>query len=220
MDHIINRNKYRLTYISDKLNIKWGSKQKITVKNNRLIYYRKGGPECQKIGLDHKDINSLNSMDFITLFPIEILEYIIKFIPMYIRIKGNLFLFLGCQNIKRNRSKKFVQLNRQLPKRMLNIGYKKIIGSMNDTKYRCIHCEENNIIYEVNTSQKIQQHCRVHYISKFQCKKCNDSWAIKTEFYNHYIYKCVVCNSNFKGLSSCHNHIKSNKHKKHLCLKY
>lgn len=218
MSHTINRNKYRLSNLYNRLPTKWGYKQIITVKNKKLIFYRKGGYECQRIGLDHNDINSLNIMDFITLFPLEIVENIIKFIQVFVEIKGNIFMFLGCNSVKRNRSKKFVQLNRHLPKR-INTDYKKIINTTNDIKYRCIHCEENNIIYEVNTIQKIQQHIRVHYLSKFQCKKCNDSWAIKTNFTNHYIYKCMVCNCNFTGMSSCYNHLKSHKHKTQLYLK-
>ena len=221
MNHIKIRNKYRLPYLSNKLIIKWGVEQKITLKNKKITYYRKGGPECNRIGLDYKDINSLNIMDFITLFPKEILENILKYIYTFIVIKDNPFMYLGCSGIKRTRSTKFIQLKLFLPKRLIGIAYKKIIINVttNEIKYRCIHCEENNIIYDMDTAQKIQQHCRVHYISKFHCKKCNDSWGIKTSFTNHYIYKCMICNCNLRGISSCYNHINSNKHNKHLSMK-
>lgn len=214
----INREKYGLSFVSDKINTKWGNEQKFTLKNKRLTLHRKGGPECQKLGLDHKDINSLNIMDFVTLFPTEIFENILKHIPKLVRINGNLFLYLGCQHKKRNRSKNYIQLNKTFPKRMKDIAYKKMLYSTNDIKYRCIHCEENNLLYEVISQQKIQQHCRVHYLSKFQCKECNDSWGIKTDYLNHYMYKCMVCDCNFKGLSSCHNHLKSKKHKQNELL--
>ncbi len=54
----------------------------------------------------------------------------------------------------------------------------------------------------------IQQHCKQHFLPEYHCCACGDSWHLKTQWQEHFHYKCNVCSKTIKGGQNYKKHMK------------
>ena len=55
----------------------------------------------------------------------------------------------------------------------------------------------------------IQQHCKQHFLPEYSCNDCGDSWHIKTQWQEHFTYKCPLCKTTIKGEQNFKKHLKN-----------
>ena len=69
-------------------------------------------------------------------------------------------------------------------------------------KFECLLCNK------VGKYGTIQQHCKQHFIPEYHCEECGDSWHIKTQWSEHFLYKCPQCQETIKGKQNLKTHMK------------
>jgi hypothetical protein len=74
----------------------------------------------------------------------------------------------------------------------------------NPQKHTCNHCD-----FVAPTRQKIQQHSKQHFLPEYHCGDCGDSWHLKTQWQQHFSYKCPHCLAVYKGEQNLKTHLRS-----------
>ena len=69
--------------------------------------------------------------------------------------------------------------------------------------FKCLYC--NTVKKRQNT---MQQHCMKHFPPTIHCQDCGDSFHIKTEYTQHFTYKCQHCQKICKGRTNLKAHYK------------
>ena len=75
----------------------------------------------------------------------------------------------------------------------------------NGKGFSCIHpeCTEYHKIYP--KKQGAQQHAKKHYPPEYKCSDCDGAWYLKTQYNQHFLVSCSLCNKFFmKGSISNH----------------
>ena len=67
----------------------------------------------------------------------------------------------------------------------------------------CLLCDKKG------KSATIQQHCKQHFLPEHSCNDCGDSWHIKTQWQEHFSYKCPHCSKTIKGKQNFKKHYKN-----------
>lgn len=75
----------------------------------------------------------------------------------------------------------------------------------NGTGFSCIHpeCKEYDKVFP--KKQGAQQHAKKHYPPEYKCVDCDGAWYLKTQYNQHFLVPCPLCNKFFmKGSISNH----------------
>ena len=108
----------------------------------------------------------------------------------------------GCS--KRNRTKALPLP--QIPDHIKNKKWKNQtwkLSSEDDSICICLLCDKRG------KYTTIQQHCKQHFLPEYSCNGCGDSWHIKTQWQEHFTYKCPQCKTTIKGEQNFKKHLKN-----------
>ena len=106
---------------------------------------------------------------------------------------------IGCEK----RKIKKTLASPQIPQYMPCKKWKDVAWSWKDQANNIAECLLCN---KVGKYGAIQQHAKTHYLPEYSCTDCGDSWHIKGQWIQHFLYKCNVCSRTYKGLSNLNNH--------------
>ena len=111
---------------------------------------------------------------------------------------------VGCSKRARRKAPPLPQISTPVEnKRWRGDVWKYIDGDSKGRMAVCLLCDKKG------KYGAIQQHCKQHFPEEYHCAECSDSWHLKTQWQEHFLYECRACRTTIKGEQNFKKHLKT-----------